>query len=403
MKNITIFLFLSFIILSCGHANNNNNMKAESSMTHTRGISTIIMPTQTPLSKESFSIETISECQSINEISAENSRIILESTNHTYKLFTLNIDNFTIDPIIGAIYHNSINASPDKEWLLFTSDKDGASARTYMINTKSYENGKIFEFEEPWSLFDIVRYWLNDHQIILQKSDTPYDKITLFNPFTGEKQDMNETYPDIYFDDNDWEVFAPGLKIYDPSLSRVVYFSKSKSFIYWDIKKNEKINEYVSNFSAIPPTWSPNSNSFIFIDSSKNNYAKRIYKDEVIFVNWDGHEEKLTHFSEIYLFSQITGPLQWSPDGNHIAFYIDIKSTENADFVPMLAVVNVNTGDTKLYSCFSPYYWLTWSPNSKYIATTDEKNSVTSTYILRLIDDSIMKVGDNMAPLEWVK
>lgn len=404
MKKLSFILILLLFLISCNRKSEIQRTNATSQVTPTLKVSTIEPPTQEILPTKSFFIETISECKSIDGIFPENGWIILEATNHTGKLFLLhtndpNLEEFgEVEPLIS---NSSIHASPDKKWLAYVSFISGKPDVHY-INAKSFETGEIYTFEEPESLFRMLTYWINDHQVVLQKSGTPYDKITLFNPFTGEKQEMNETYPNIYLDDNGWDRIGPGLKRYDPTLSRVVYYSTDLNFIYWDIKTNKIIKEYDSDDSVILPIWAPKGNYFIFINSSHTDFINRVYKDEIMMIDWQGYEQQITHFSDHY-FSHITGPFQWSPDNNYLAFYIDIKISENADFVPMLAVVNVNTGDTKLYSCISPTYSLTWSPDSHYIATNDVKNDVTSTYILRISDNGIMKVGDNMTPIEWVK
>jgi Tol biopolymer transport system component len=122
-------------------------------------------------------------------------------------------------------------------------------------------------------------------------------------------------------------------------------------------------------------------------------------KDDIFFLSVDGTIKQLTvlsdYFSEAIIFST-----SWSPDENLIAFEILI----NQNGERKLLILNMSTLEI-IDLCLSPQPFtpMIWSPDSRYLAYSEElTNDSSQTVLVDLVDRNAFVVADEVLPAGWV-
>jgi WD40 repeat protein len=181
---------------------------------------------------------------------------------------------------------------------------------------------------------DIV-YWPNNEQVFLEPKDydsAPFGKLILYSPFTQEAKLIIPSFPDLVNTDlfpvPQWQNAMNDVK-YDPSLSFVVYYRESegeakliRSIVLWDTQSKRELwhrdMEYpASRPFASEPEWSPDGKHFaIFLPTVKNPHQL-----ELVIIDSSGNETSIAS-SKLLQSIRYGAGLEWSPDGNFLAFYV---------------------------------------------------------------------------------
>lgn len=156
-----------------------------------------------------------------------------------------------------------------------------------------------------------------------------------------------------------------GYALYSPQWSpdgrflgfdELAYMEGRGSFAYYDFEAGMYIawEESIGNYS-----WSPDG-SQIYYDRLTYVYsgAEEIFRRTMP----DGSEERLTNYAEEIDFAFLPAP---SPNGDRIAFFAGLDGQENQTF--HLMILNLSDGEPQSLGTFDNAYYLTWSPDGKWL------------------------------------
>lgn len=251
--------------------------------------------------------------------------------------------------------------------------------------------------------------WINDDYMLLMyglssdDADVSQWAFTVFNPFTGEKQELLEDLP---YWNKETSVYL------SPDMTRIVYAGRnedgpvlvlwdvdhqkelwSKSFVS-DLRFDEKGMGSISGFGKTA-TWDPNSQGFVF-SATENTMEENSIRYRSYFVGRDGDQELvLVDTSERR--DDIIYDGSWSPDGRYI---VSINRWENSFFLYDFGLGQI----IELCSGLPPYVSdLIWSPDSNYLAFLSEIDEHLYLLVLDIYTGEITRIRQiqNFIPAGW--
>ena len=299
--------------------------------------------------------------------------------------------------------------SPDGKWLAYD---DIRGNNDIVVATADGQEFTRIPWGDRWWYFD----WLNNEQLVinrnistgvidLERGRAGESSLVLFNPLTGQSQELMPDLPGIFSHDllSDW----PGSMIYNPTLTRVLYpdMRNDPPFVLWDVQAGKEV-------ARIPygkdPQWSPNGERLAWIVITEEGSVMELY-----VASQDGQIARLTYLTE-YRPSTIAS-YSWSPDGRHIAFWMTRRRYGPLD----LAVADTSTGQVTDYCVQANfgggsqpgYVSLTndlspiWSPDgTQLLMSSSDPND--GEHILVVIVDIVQgyaaTVAENMIPVGWM-
>ena len=259
--------------------------------------------------------------------------------------------------------------SPNKKFLqAFLTGTDYAVLRTIDEIIKTYDT----QGQEDWNR----GRWLDNEHMFFQYWQVPNgNTIVIYNPFTGEKKEMQLELPNPYVVIDGGGKAAWVKADIDPSLKRVLYNDKDERLVLWDLDTLQELASLPSPTDLTEGAWSPDGNEFSIPFPSSNSAST-----EMLMIDMGGVVTKLTNFNQKFPFSRVDARTAWSPDGRLIAYWLQISNFIDADPKTLrqwLAITDTMTLDTKIY-CLSPNKPPThggniiWSPDGQQlIVNTD--------------------------------
>jgi dipeptidyl aminopeptidase/acylaminoacyl peptidase len=282
--------------------------------------------------------------------------------------------------------------------------KNDAIVRTIdeILNTYSIQG------QEDWNR---GRWLDNEHMVFQHWLDAPNGSYTvvIFNPFTGEQKNIRIDLPNPYMEEDIGGKLTWVKADIEPSLKRVLYNDKDERLVLWDLDTKKEIASLPFTTDLTEGTWSPDGKEFSIPSPSSTSSA-----NELFAINVNGTVNKLTNFNQKYPFATVDGWPSWSPDGNHIAYWLKTSNVTNAapeTLRQWLAITNTTTLDTQIY-CLSPNipstegWGIIWGPdNSKLIVDTDVSSEDVKSILVDLthltqttLDTHGLTVSGWMAP-----
>lgn len=370
-----------------------------------------------------------SECPTIeSKISSltANGTLILDGIGTTY---LMNMPSTTMTQISKpqeALQEFSV--SPHRMWIAYNVSVVDENLNYLLNNLVVAGNDnhiyKTFPWEKEWG----AMRWLDNERLIIRmipqvepNSPTNYNPdFLVLNPFTEERHTLKVDYPDIYnfYPIPNWDGW--GITVFNPALTRVVYFKGGVSgpfyYVLWDMQNKSQITDFqiIGDLNAIP-RWSPNGEQFAFapsLFSKVNEYPSY----ELYGVTRDGDTTQLTHLSDYDAWVYIAD-LSWSPDSRYIAFWFsrwqqnESPSYESAsDRYP--AILDTETGLVTDY-CINGernasigvriYQPPLWSPDSKQIVVQSQIGSESfKTILIDIQENRAFHIADDLAPVGWM-
>lgn len=244
---------------------------------------------------------------------------------------------------------SNVAVSPDRQRIMYYGNPN---SQTLTIATA---DGKpvLSQVIHAWTWFDNQRLISLDHVLV--------------DPFTGQSQRLAANFPNM-LDPTLIQLYSgyissSNLTIYDPTLTRVIYpecdatceaklGKEGATFpvVLWDVEHQQPLARLVTtDYYGNTPLWSPDGKQAIM--SADTHPVKFVSmadkKDEFSALGRDGGIQQLSHFGELFTYSEIFDDYSLSPDGRWVAFWIAAKPSQFED--ARLAVMNIDSGAVTNY------------------------------------------------------
>lgn len=298
---------------------------------------------------------------------------------------------------------STTKVSPNNKFMqVYLTGKSYDILRTVDEIIKTYDT----QGQEDWNR----GRWLDNERMSFQYWQVPKgNTIVIYNPFTGEKKEIQLELPNPYIVIDGGGKAAWVKADVDPSLKRVLYNDKDERLVLWDLGVQQELAFLPALTDLTEGTWSPDGKEFAIRFPSSDSE-----QTELFTINMNGTVKKLTDYSQKYPFANVEIWPSWSPDGRRIAYWIKVSNVANADPKTLrqwLAITDTMTLDTQIY-CLSPNKppthggVIVWSPDSQQLIVNTEVLSEDVKPVLvdlahltqTTLDTHGLRVDDWMAP-----
>ncbi len=305
---------------------------------------------------------------------------------------------------------NCLTTSPDGKWLAHCHFSDESPTGKWLfVESADWQQQKRIPIDTH--LADASHLWLDNQHLAftrVQGENRPQGySVVVIDPFTGKQLKLASNYPDLKlspFDPVGTMGFGQSDVVYDPSLNLVIFPSAEGSdIVLWD-RQSKSVLAKVDGAIGYYPLWSPDANQFLVPLQSPKESENLI--EEWFLVSRSGSVEQFTHFGDYFQTSEIGEGYNWSPDGQKLAFWLDISPSLCPGL--NLAVLNIIT-EQVTDTCIpgSPNYALPpiWSLDSRYIVVS---NLNTQTRQVILVDTTegqafdITNTAHSARPVGWL-
>ncbi len=325
------------------------------------------------------------------------------------------LDGKSMDNIIAAENQGNssvdlIGFSPNGEWLAYKSGSYHDDNTPRLLHIVSHDRGvdlgnisTRIEYEHDISEFrwgDAL--WINDEVMLVYRlvEEVPryfYFEKELFDPFTGEwlKPSMSELnrkpHDAVSISPDLTRVFYLG---YMDDLHAIILEDLDKGTVLWHSREGTSNTAFTNSVKVWlgGAAWSPNSEWLAFVGDDEND------EQNVYLLNRSGEIQVITDFYSQYQqsfktwvspFVSISG-LQWSPDGRYLA--IGVSILDSAPELPLgpapqyYRLFLYDLENNRLIDhCWLSFALgiraknraLTWSPDSQYIAHTNDLQTLS--------------------------
>ena len=313
--------------------------------------------------------------------------------------------------------------SLDNKFVAFSSAiidaEDKIIKNELIIATADGQRQKTLPWEEKWLT---ILGWTNDQRLLLSYDEpvlgmdgeqkTPISYLIL-DPFSGEQQILHPDF--LSFLDNADLPYWDGWYgvIYNPMLTQAIYprfiGSDEEQYTYaiWGVSKQQlvtSLENVYTNFSVFSntsplPHWSLDGSRFVF--RGQVYVSDQLVEFELYQVSQDGQTEQLTHLTSVALVQESN--LSWSPDGRHIAMFLDTKYVANETRVVVLDMETLVITDYCLPIRGVPPPSPIWSPDSKQFMVVDEYEKDHRRVILvDIVQGFAAQIAEDMQPVGWM-
>ncbi len=263
---------------------------------------------------------------------------------------------------------STTKVSPNKKFIqAYLTGKNHDILRTVDQVIKTYDT----QGQEDWNR----GRWLDNEHMFFQYWLVPNGgTIVIYNPFTGEQKNIQLDLPNPYIVHESLGKVAWVKADIDPTLKRALYNDKDERLILWDLDTQKEISSLPSPMDVTDGTWSPDGKEFAIPSPSTVGAPQ-----EIFIMNMEGAVKK-TSLNQKYPFASVSTRPSWSPDGRHIAFWLQVSNTANTDPKTLrqwLAITDTTTLETQIY-CLSSGKpptggWdIVWRPDSTQVIVNTE-------------------------------
>ena len=355
-----------------------------------------------------------------------NGSLMLNGNGATYSMDMSSMRRTQINKLSES--YQNFAVSPNRTWIAYNASQLDENM-TYVFDNLvvAGANNQIYKtlpWESEWGTFR----WLDNERLIIRMirqvepdASVNYNPdFLVFNPFTGERQILKVDYPNIdnAFPVPNWDGW--GVTVYNPTLTRVVYFQGDVSgplyYVLWDVQHKSQITNFqiIGDLEAIP-RWSPHGEQFAFAPSLFSK-MKEFPSYELYGVTKHGDTKQLTHLTDYYPWVYIAD-LNWSPDSRYIAFWFSHwQQNESPSYESAgdryLAVLDTETGLVTDY-CINGendasigvriYPPPLWSPDSKQVVIQSQVTEDSfKTILVDIQENRAFHIADDLEPVGWM-
>jgi hypothetical protein len=305
----------------------------------------------------------------------------------------------------------NIVASPDrKEYALLDSNDQ----RIKIFSADGILLKTVPPGQYPW----YIAQWLDNQHIILviDKEQLYSWNVIIVDVFTGEQKTMPSDYPDM--DKTSTMPMEDGSKTeFDSTLTRVVYPSgiardyignHGAGYVLWDLVNKRKLLQIVTVINLLTPKWSPDGSKFVINGDLGEMYV----------VTRNGKVTQVTHLypdpqNKTAFVSHFSSRYSWSPDGRHVALWLETLINNYQNDTATFAVLDTVTGEITDYCISAGFiegtdlsmrYVPVWSPDGKYVVTiaNEQEDGNFDTLLIDLDGNFATKINENFSPTGWL-
>jgi hypothetical protein len=289
-----------------------------------------------------------------------------------------------------------------------------------LSDIKNKKSEILSDKEDHYSPFE----WLSTDTLLMDYRRINYQKdpfmlpsLRILNTVNEKQQELlPENYPELNnwppIDYVNWVSFSR--IIVNSQLTHLLYpINKYNSIVLWDMKAQKEIKRIYYGDTSSSPVWSPDGTQFVTSTVSRTvingninliNFDDNLPQieggNDLYSVNTDGKVKRLTYFSTTFDATQVQ--YQWSPDGNMIAFWLNIPNQQGNGALNELSILDVKSGKVIDY-CIDGFS-LFWSPDSRQILLhqKEKSNSPNNIIVLDIDKEKAVRVFDNGQSGGWL-
>jgi len=322
----------------------------------------------------------------------------------------------------------SFEVSPERNWLAFMRPSLNPGGSRLVIMGSNGKQVQAIPWEDLWRAFNGIAGWLDEERLLIsrtsgKKYDPNADSMIVLNPFTGEQSELLPDYPDMAFINLDWYGigwwggYSHNGTVYDPSLSRVVYYkylgNQSWGLSLWDRQAKKEL-VFLPDYSFYNrPKWFRDGSRFIASIPATLDRAGQS-QTNLFLVSRDGEVRQLTDLGVYSAQYEVSG-YEWSPDGRKIAFQLSVQTSQPyPDIYPdsdpqslnRLAVLDLETGlitDTCVPGVEYGQGDVVWSPDGDYVLFDSNDTKKSRVYLVSIAQGFAVQIAENVFPVGWLK
>ncbi len=296
-------------------------------------------------------------------------------------------------PWLGAGMDGSCQTvSPDRRWLAYIEWFQGNSDEQLRIIESDSKQLPIIQ-PEGW---EHIIGWLDNERLALTSREHPDGTVIVFNPFTGETQEIAPSFtPLSQIDLDSWHAVDSPFGLYDPSLTRV-FFEQLKQTepkiifndVLWDSTTKQVLWE-TSSVTGYRPNWSSNG-KYLAVSFGLDERGTFI-------LDRDGRE--------IQSLQDIGGAPAWLPQSLRIAGYWAHPETCGSDLHTGPVVYDMSSEAIDVYCVGNLIYAPlppVWSPDGRWIAINNEFQDAFRVILIDLIEDKAYEIARDATVVGWL-
>lgn len=307
--------------------------------------------------------------------------------------YSTDISNFITSPdhekaAYIETYYRTVNGSPsyiDQKLKILLSNGEETDVSDWQPT-----NEKLIE-------------WFDNDRLLISLTDHSDGTISLLNPFTGERQDIQPSFSDIYkLDPIPWYESNNPLPLYNSSRSLVFYLRNSANgmeLVLRNLKGGETLWSGIVHNPTIKPQWSPTQDRIMIAIPQNSSSDFEFYS-----IDKSGQEARLSNLSSVYRFNYI-GDFSWSPNARYISFWLDGRSNAD-DYNPRFALLDLTSGQVIDYCIGQGGGSIFWSPDGNQVAlkVMDKENiSMWYTVVVDIQKNVAVKIANQEYPIGWTR
>jgi hypothetical protein len=326
--------------------------------------------------------------------------------------FFLNLETFEKEAMPQHTHFYS--ASPDGKWMAYEKYSSNKPEPEYWLVLDTANGQQKRQFNNPGDWYLGSQTWLGNNQLMYNVSrNTGLNPIIILNSQSGTIQEFPPDFPGL---ENSILGMSSGISLFflnspflmDPSLQWVLYPKSAEDgrnfLVVWDRGSQKAVasledHDYFYN----NPVWYPNGNAFVIAASIETgNTSSKI--EELFQISTNGQIFQLTQFGERYGKVDV-GMISLSPDGNLLAFWIQVQSEGDKQWV--LYVRNMENGkiiDTCIPASAVYGDRPVWSPDSRYVIVGYplDNEDFSRSILIDTKQNWAITVGDHVYPAGWL-
>ena len=239
-----------------------------------------------------------------------------------------------------------------------------------------------------------IRGWLNDQLLFVYPS--------VLNLYTGEEKSYDpQDFPD-YSPTSIWTKWFD----LDPKLTRIMYAGNGGIALV-DLQTKQILTTVPDNIDGtIYVAWTSDSLRVAVVGTTTRDNGITPVAEEIYVVTRDGQSKQMTHLSDYYGNTYSLYYLSWSPDDRYIAFWQKDVSAGNPEW--RLLVLDTETEKVTSYcalgnSVSNIFRGPIWSPDGKQLLIENQDTKGVNRAVIIDIEKNIaFPIADDARPVGWM-